>query len=313
MNPQNKKLTLVVLAAGIGSRYGGLKQVDPMGPSGELIIDYSVYDALRAGFSKVVFVISTAIEEAFRERVGRTIEQKVDTAYVFQKLEDGVPAEITIPPARKKPWGTAHAMLAARRVVEGPFVVINADDYYGRSAYQVIADYLRGPHPQDGVADYAMVGYRLGNTLTEHGHVARGVCMVDDAGFLTHVQERTRIERGERVARFTEDGEQWTPLPLDTIVSMNLWGFTPDVFTEIGTRFPRFLLASQANLEKVEYYIPLLVAGLIHEGRARVKVLATAERWHGVTYAQDKPQVKAAIQELVAAGVYPERLWGAES
>ncbi len=309
MNLQDSNLTLVVLAAGIGSRYGGLKQVDPMGPSGELIIDYSVYDALRAGFGKVVFVISHAIEAAFRERVGRTIERQVETAYVFQGLADGVPAGFEIPAGRKKPWGTAHAMYASRDAVTGPFVVINADDYYGRSAYQAIADYLRGPQPHDGVADYAMVGYRLGNTLTEHGHVARGVCAVDDVGFLTHVQERTRIERGEGVARFTEDGEQWTPLPLDTIVSMNLWGFTPAVFTEIATRFPRFLLANQANLEKVEYYIPLLVAGLIHEGRARVKVLATTERWHGVTYAQDKPQVKAAIQDLVMAGVYPEKLW----
>lgn len=309
MHLQGKSLTLVVLAAGIGSRYGGLKQMDPMGPSGEIIIDYSVYDALRAGFAQVVFVISPAIEAAFRERVGRTIERQVETAYVFQRLEDGVPAGFEIPQGRKKPWGTAHAMFAARSAVSGPFVVINADDYYGRSAYQAIADYLRGPHPQDGVADYAMVGYRLGNTLTAHGHVARAVCVVDEAGFLAHTQERTRIERGGGVARYTEDGEQWFPLPLDTTVSMNMWGFTPDVFDQIHARFPRFLAANRTNLEKAEYYIPTLVADLIHEGRARVKVLATAEKWHGVTYAQDKPQVKAAIQALVAAGVYPEKLW----
>lgn len=311
MNLHHEKLTLVVLAAGIGSRYGGLKQMDPMGPSGEIIIDYSVYDALRAGFSKVVFVISPAIEAAFRARVGRTIERHVETAYVFQQLRDGVPPGFELPAGRQKPWGTAHAMFASRDAVSGPFVVINADDYYGRSAYQTIADYLLGPHPQDGIADYAMVGYRLGNTLTEHGHVARAVCTVDEAGFLVHAQERTRIERGDGAARYTEDGEQWFPLPLDAIVSMNMWGFTPDVFAEIAARFPRFLVANQTHLEKAEYYIPTLVADLIHEGRARVKVLATAEKWHGVTYAQDKPQVKAAIQELVAAGVYPERLWAA--
>lgn len=305
-----EKLTLVVLAAGIGSRYGGLKQIDPMGPSGEIILDYSVYDALRAGFSKVVFVISKAIEEAFRERVGRTIERQVETAYAFQRLEDGLPDGFEIPAGRAKPWGTAHATFASRGAVDSPFVVINADDYYGRTAYQAIADTLRGPHPADGVADYCMVGYRVGNTLTEHGHVARAVCTVDADGFLVNAQERTRIEQHGDAARFTEDGETWHTLPLDTIVSMNMWGFTPDVFAKLGEKFPAFLAASRANIAKAEFYIPNFVADLIHEGRARVKVLATSERWHGVTYAQDKPQVKAAIQELVAAGVYPENLWG---
>lgn len=309
MDAQDQKLTLVVLAAGIGSRYGGLKQIDPMGPSGEIIIDYSVYDALRAGFDKVVFVISRAIEDLFHERVGRTIERQVETAYVFQELTDGLPDGFEIPAGRKKPWGTAHAMYAARGEVSGPFAVINADDYYGRGAYQAIADYLRAPHPQDGVADYALVGYRLGNTLTEHGHVARAVCTVDAAGFLVNAQERTRIERDGDAARFTEDGETWYPLPADTIVSMNMWGFTPDAFAELGARFPGFLAANAANLEKAEYYIPTFVADLIREGRARAKVLATGERWHGVTYAQDKPRVKDAIRDLVAAGVYPERLW----
>ncbi len=311
MGLQGSNLTLVVLAAGIGSRYGGLKQVDPMGPSGEIIIDYSVYDALRAGFGKVVFVISPAIEATFRERVGRTIERQVETAYVFQEMTDGVPDGFEIPAGRKKPWGTAHAMFASRRAVTEPFVVINADDYYGRGAYQAIADYLRSPHPQDGVADYALVGYRLGNTLTEHGHVARAICTVDENGFLSDAQERTRIERHGDAARFTEDGETWHPLSAEAIVSMNMWGFTPDAFTELAVRFPCFLAANAANLERAEYYIPTFVAELIRERRARVKVLATSERWHGVTYAQDKPQVKAAIQALVTAGVYPERLWAA--
>lgn len=303
------KLTLVVLAAGIGSRYGGLKQVDPMGPSGEIILDYSVYDALRAGFGKVVFVISRAIEETFRERVGKTIERQVDTAYAFQRLDD-VPAGFEIPAGRVKPWGTAHATLASRNAVDSPFIVINADDYYGRTAYQSIADYLRGPHPQDGIADYCMVGYRLGNTLTEHGHVARAICAVDADGYLVNAQERTRIERHGNVAAFTEDGEQWQTLSLDTIVSMNMWGFTPDVYAKLMERFPAFLAAHRANIEKAEFYIPNFVADLIHAGQARVKVLATAERWHGVTYSQDKPHVKEAIRELVATGVYPENLWG---
>ncbi|MGQ9491327.1 MAG: sugar phosphate nucleotidyltransferase [Anaerolineae bacterium] len=302
------KLTLVVLAAGIGSRYGGLKQIDPMGPNGEIILDYSVYDALRAGFSKVVFVISPAIEKLFRERMQGTVERHVETAYVFQRLDD-VPMGCTVPAGRVKPWGTAHAVLASRDAVTTPFAVINADDYYGPQAYRAVADYLRGPHPDDGVADYCMVGYRLGNTLTEHGHVARAICTVDQNGYLVHAQERTRIERYGDVARYTEDGETWTVLPLDAVVSMNIWGFTPQVYGQLAESFPRFLAANAANLEKAEFYIPNFVAELIRDGRARVKVLSTPERWHGVTYAQDKPQVKTAIRELVAAGLYPEKLW----
>ena len=303
-------LSLVILAAGIGSRYGGLKQMDPIGPSGEIIIDYSIYDALAAGFNKVVFVISQAIEEAFRERIGRTIERQCDTAYVFQRLDD-VPAGFAVPEARRKPWGTAHATLASRPAVHGPFAVINADDYYGRTAYQAVADYLRRPQAADSVPDYCMVGYRLGNTLTEHGHVARAVCAVDADGFLVDARERTRIEKDGAGARFTEDGAHWTSLPLDTLVSMNMWGFTPTVYAALAERFPRFLDASAANIEKAEFYIPNFVADLIRDRQARVKMLATSERWHGVTYAQDKPQVKAALQALIDAGVYPTRLWSA--
>lgn len=304
------KIALVVLAAGIGSRYGGLKQMDPMGPSGEIIMDYSVYDALAAGFDKVVFVISKAIEEAFRERIGRTIERQCDTAYAFQRLDD-LPDGSQLPDGRKKPWGTAHAVLASRTVVDQPFVAINADDFYGRSAYRAAADYLRRPGAGDVPADYCMVGYRLGNTLTEHGHVARGVCAADEAGFLQHVRERTHIERDGAAARYTENDAQWFPLPADAIVSMNFWGFTPRIYADLAERFPHFLTAHRANIEKAEFFLPTVVADLIGQARARVKVLATAEKWHGVTYVQDKPQVKAALQALVDAGVYPRRLWAA--
>ncbi len=302
-------LSLVVLAAGIGSRYGGLKQMDPMGPGGEIIMDYSIYDALAVGFTRVVFVLSKTIEDAFRERIGRVIERQCDTAYVFQRLDD-VPAGFEVPEGRRKPWGTAHATLASRPAVEGPFVVINADDFYGRGAYRAMADYLRRPEAGDGTPDYCMVGYRLGNTLTEHGHVARAVCTVDAGGFLVNAIERTRIERADAGARYTEDGETWLPLAQDTIVSMNIWGFTPRVYADLAERFPRFLAEHHTNIERAEFFIPNVVADLIREQRARVKVLATAEKWHGVTYAEDKPQVKAALQALVDAGIYPASLWG---
>jgi hypothetical protein len=304
-------LALVVLAAGIGSRYGGLKQMDPMGPSGEIIIDYSVYDVLRAGFSKVVFVISKAIEDAFRERIGRTIEKQVDTAYVFQRIDD-VPPGFVIPEGRKKPWGTAHAVLASRSAVDSPFAVINADDFYGRTSYQSVAGYLRATAGQEGIPDYCMVGYRVSNTLTEHGTVARAECQVDQDGYLITAIERTKIARvGDGVA-YTEDGEHWIPMLAGTLVSMNIWGLTPAVYEDLSAEFPRFLEANKANLEKAEFYIPNFVTGLIRAGRAQCKVLPTHEKWHGVTYADDKPLVKAALQALVDAGVYPARLWGGE-
>lgn len=301
-------LALVVLAAGIGSRYGGLKQMDPMGPSGEIIIDYSVYDALRAGFDKVVFVISKAIEDGFRERIGRTIEKQVDTTYVFQRVDD-VPSGFVVPEQRKKPWGTAHATLTSRSAVDSPFAAINADDFYGRTAYQSVADYLRATAGRAGIPDYCMVGYQVGNTLTEHGTVARAECQVDAQGYLLTAIERTKIARAGQGAQYTEDGERWTAMRFDAPVSMNFWGFTPAVYEELAAEFPRFLAANQTAIEKAEFYIPNFVTDLIHTGRARVKVLPTAEKWHGVTYANDKPQVKAALQALVDAGVYPAKLW----
>jgi len=301
--------TLVVMAAGIGNRYGGLKQIDPVGPNGEIIIDYSIYDALNAGFGRVVFVITEDIEEAFREKVGRTIEKRCETTYVFQKIED-VPGGFEVPPGRQKPWGTGHATLSCRNVVHSPFAVINADDFYGRSSYQTLGDYLRSAQDRDGMYDYCMVGYVLKNTLTEHGHVARGVCTVSQDGYLAEIHERRRIERFGEIAKYTEDGENWIEIPKGSVVSMNMWGFTPSLFSELEARFPQFLQKNSDSIQKAEYFLPDVVGDLLKEKRATVKVLATNERWFGVTYQQDKPRVKRAIRDLIRRGVYPEKLWG---
>ena len=299
--------TLVVMAAGMGSRYGGLKQIDPVGPSGEIILDYSVYDALNAGFGRVVFVIKEEIEQVFRERVGRTIEEQCETTYVFQRLGD-VPEGFEVPPDRQKPWGTAHATLTARHVVDTPFAVINADDFYGRSSYQVLGDYLQNAQDREGIYDCCMVGFVLRNTLTEHGHVARGVCRVDGEGSLVGIRELTRIEKSGDDARYTEDGETWSELPGESVVSMNMWGFTPSLFSELETRFLPFLRKDN-NILEVEYFLPEVVGELVVEGKATVKVLSTDEQWFGVTYRQDRLRVKRAIQDLVSRGVYPSNLW----
>jgi len=302
--------TLVVMAAGVGSRYGGLKQVDPVGPSGEIILDYSVYDALRVGFGKVVFVIKKDIEERFRERVGGTIERQCETAYVYQALEY-LPEGFEVPSNRKKPWGTGHATLSCESEVHVPFAVINADDFYGRSAFKILHDYLKSAQDRDGVYDYCMVGYVLENTLTEHGHVARGVCTVDRDGYLVEIHERTHIERFGEAIRYTEDGENWVTISASSVVSLNTWGFTPSLFSELAARFPLFLRANSDNIETAEYFLPDVVGSLIEERKATVKVLSTDERWLGVTYREDKPRVRQAIQGLVHQGVYPENLWGA--
>ncbi|MEE8390070.1 MAG: sugar phosphate nucleotidyltransferase, partial [Anaerolineae bacterium] len=288
------KPTLVVMAAGIGSRYGGLKQIDPVGPSGEIIIDYSIYDALHAGFGSVVFVIKKDIEQAFRERVGKTIERQCETTYVLQRLDD-VPEGFEVPPGRQKPWGTAHATLSCRHVLHSPFAVINADDFYGRSSYQALGDYMKNAQDRDGVYDYCMVGYVLGNTLTDHGHVARGVCTVDEGGFLVDVREHTRRERCGEIVKYTVDGEAWAEISAESVVSLNMWGFTPSLLPELEARFPR-LLQQNDNLQKVEYFLPDVVGDLVQEGKARVKILPTSERWFGVTYPQDKPRIKQAIR-----------------
>lgn len=303
------KLTLVVLAAGIGSRYGGLKQVDPVGPNDELIIDYSVYDALRAGFGKVVFVINEQIEEAFRERVGRTIGKQCEVVYVFQRLTD-VPAGFQLPSSRRKPWGTAHAILSCKDVVDGNLVTINADDFYGRTSYQTVHNYLSQARDDVGVYDYCMVGFALLNTLTEHGHVARAVCSVDENGFLVEIHERTRVRQFGPVAKYTNDGETWIELPKESMASQNIWGFTLSLFPELEARFHQFFQENAANIDEAEFFLPDTVGDLIREGKAKVQVLPTKEHWFGMTYPQDRPKVKQAIQDLIGQGVYPENLWG---
>ena len=297
--------TLVVMAAGVGSRYGGLKQVDPVGLNGEIIIDYSIYDALKAGFTRVVFIIRRDIEAVFREKIGRTVETRADTVYAFQELSR-LPAGFAVPPGRTKPWGTAHAVLACRGVVRTPFVVINSDDFYGATAFQAMADYVRQAQDRADTYDYCMVGYRLANTLSEHGHVARGICEVTPDGFLVDVRERTRIQRFEDGIKYTEDGATWVTLSPDSTVSLNTWGFTPSALSEFEARFPLFLRKNAANLAKAEYYLPEVVGDLVREGKARVKVLPTQERWYGVTYQEDRPRVQAAIREMIQRGVYPE-------
>lgn len=301
--------TLIVMAAGIGSRYGGLKQVDPIGPHGEIVIDYAVFDALRAGFGKVVFLIRKDIEEIFRERVGSTIEKQVQTVYVFQEL-DNLPPGFSVPPERKKPWGTGHAVLSCKGAVHEPFAVINADDFYGPGAFQALADYLRQARDlEGGPYDYSMAGYELKNTLSEHGTVSRGVCEVTPDGYLAQVRERTKIKRFGDQVKYTENGEEWVTLPAHSTVSMNMWGFTPGFFKELEQIFPRFLKANVETMSKVEFYLPSVVNQLLDEQKARVKVLPVQEKWFGVTYPEDRASVQEAIRGLVRQGVYPESLW----
>lgn len=300
---------LIVMAGGIGSRYGGLKQVEPIGPNGEIVIDYAIHDALRAGFGKVIFVIRREIEDIFRERIGRKVEQRVDTSYVFQDIEN-IPPGFSVPAGRKKPWGTGHAVLSCKGAVDRPFAVINSDDFYGPGAFTALADFLgEASDPVGGPYAYAMVGYVLRNTLSEHGSVARGVCEVTAEGYLAGVQERTRIQPFDGEIRYSENGIDWTPISGDSLVSLNTWGFTPSFIGELEARFPVFLEENAGNLEKAEYFLPDVVNDLLQEGRARVKVLPVAEKWFGVTYPADRPAVQEAIRERVRRGVYPEKLW----
>jgi len=299
-------LTLVVLAAGMGSRYGGLKQMDPMGPSGELIIDYSIFDALRAGFNDVVFVISREIEKDFKALIGARLEQHIRVRYVIQGLISELPPTAAVPPDRKKPWGTGHAVLVCRHEVRNPFAVINADDFYGHESFRTLADFLKKRASDEN--RYGMVGFLLRNTLSEHGHVARGICDVDARGALRSVVERTRIEKTPGGARFATGDGQWQPLTGDELVSLNMWGFTPTIFHFLAEEFSRFF-PSAAGDPKVEFFIPSVVDMLIRNGIATAEVLRTPDAWFGVTYQEDKPIVVRQIRHLVEAGIYPPSLW----
>lgn len=304
-----KKPVLIIMAAGMGSRYGGLKQIDPVDQDGHIIMDFSIYDAVKAGFEKVIFIIKKENEQDFRETIGDRMAQRIEVEYVFQDIA-ALPEGFTVPEGRVKPWGTAHAVLSCLSVVDGPFAVINADDYYGQQAFQMIYDYLAS-HEDTDRYQYTMVGYLLENTLTENGHVARGVCGTNADGKLTEITERVRIEKRADGPAYTEDdGATWTPLAGDTVVSMNMWGFTNSMLPEIRDRFAAFLSANLSkNPLKCEYFLPFVVDELIREDKAEVTVLKSKDRWYGVTYREDKPVVVAAIQSLKDQGLYPQKLW----
>ena len=297
--------TLVIMAAGMGSRFGGLKQMTPVDEEGHFIIDFSLYDAYQAGFRRVAFIIKREIEQTFRETIGARMEKWFHVDYVYQEL-DRLPEGFAVPEGRKKPWGTAHAVACCRGVVEGPFAVINSDDFYGRGAYEEIYRFLtvhETPH------HYAMLGYQLRNTVTEFGSVARGVCHVQD-GMLLDITERTKIFKRGQDAAYTEDGETFVPLSGDTQVSMNFWGFTPEILDEIWNAFPAFLAENlPVNPEKCEFYLPTFVGSRLAEKKVSVRVLPCMETWHGVTYKEDLDSVKSAIGALKREGTYPARLW----
>ena len=307
----SKKPVLVVMAAGMGSRYGGLKQIDPVGSQGEAILDYSLFDAYEAGFRTAVIIIKEAIRADFMATVGKRLEKcPMEIRYAYQELYK-IPEGFAVPDERTKPWGTSHAVWCAREEIgDAPFAVLNADDYYGKDAYKVIYEYLCSGGDGEKY-DYCMVGYDLGNTVTDNGSVARGICAANEEGYLADVVERTRIEKYEGGIHFTEDdGKTWTDVSADTPVSMNMWGFTPSFIQEIDARFPDFLANDvPKNPAKAEYFLPRTVGQLLAEQKARVKVLRSRDRWFGVTYAADKPMVVAALKQMQEQGLYPDGLW----
>lgn len=305
------KPVLVIMAAGMGSRYGGLKQIDPIDQAGHLIIDFSIFDAIEAGFEKIVFIIKRQNEADFRSSIGDRIEKHVAVEYVFQDMK--LPEGFTVPEGRTKPFGTGHAVLSLRGTVNEPFAVINADDYYGKHAFQMIYDYLKD-YKEGDVFPYTMVGYVLENTLTDNGYVARGVCEIDEDGLLKGIHERTRIEKRDGGAAYTEDdGATWETIPKGSYVSMNMWGFGPSILEELYNRFPLFLKENlSVNPMKCEYFLPTVVGELLLEGRATVNVQKSMDKWYGVTYREDKEAVMKAIQGLKDKGLYPEKLWGEE-
>ena len=298
---------LVVMAAGMGSRFGGMKQLASVGPHGEPMIAYAVHDALRAGFGRIVFVIRRDMESAFRERVGRFVEERADTAYAFQEM-DRLPNGFNVPKGRAKPWGTGHALLSCRDAVRGAFAAINADDFYGPESYRVLCDYLKTAADGPDGYDYCMVGFTLRNTLSDHGPVSRGICRATPDGLLTELVERTRVLERDGVVTTEEADGRRVELPDETVVSLNMWGFTPGLFGELETRFARFLRDSGAD-PTAEFFIPEVVGELVREGKARVRVLPTSERWYGVTYRDDVPILRDALQRMTREGTYPEKLW----
>lgn len=302
-----KQPVLVVMAAGMGSRYGGLKQIDPVDKEGHIIMDFSVYDAVKAGFKKVIFIIKKENEADFKAAIGDRLSKHLDVTYVFQNLKD-LPEGYEVPEGRVKPWGTGHAVLSCIDEIDGPFAVINADDYYGANAFRMAYDFLTQNQDEDGIYRYMMVGYKLENTLTENGHVARGVCVTDEEGHLQKIHERTHIERHEGSVAYTEDeGKTWTALPQDSTVSMNMWGFSESILKELKARFPKFLEENlPVNPMKCEYFLPFVVDELLGENKATVKVLKSMDKWYGVTYKEDKPVVVAAIQRMKDEGLYPQ-------
>ena len=301
------RATLLILAAGIGSRYGGMKQVDPFGPSGETITDYSIYDALRAGFERFVFVISPKMEEEFKTSYVHKFPSHLEVDYVIQSIDD-LPEGFSLPAGRMKPWGTAHAVLMAKDAIREPFAVINADDYYGRKSYKIMHHFL-AQVAKTGQGHYCMVGFELQKTVSEHGSVARGVCQVDKQGYLEGMVERTKVFLQDGSIVYEEENGAIHPLDPMSTVSMNLFGFTPDFFPHIEDNFKRFLRENFEN-PKAELYIPYVVDKLINAGLSKMSVLQTPESWFGVTYQEDKPKVLAAIRKLVDDGTYPESLWG---
>ena len=304
-----RKTTLVVMAAGIGSRFGGgIKQLEPVGPSGEIIMDYSVYDAMQAGFDKVVFIIRKDLEKDFREIIGNRMEKIVETAYAFQELDD-LPAGFQRPEGRTKPWGTGQAILCCKDLVQEPFAVINADDYYGKEAFVKVHDYLAGEHPACGKMDFCMAGFQLGNTLSENGGVTRGICSVNEDGHLTKVTETKNIVKTPEGAAVKGEDGRLTSVAADCPVSMNMWGFTPEIFEVLENGFAE-VLKNLSDPMKGEYLIPTIVDGLIQKQKANVTVLESRDKWFGVTYKEDKPAVVRSFRELIDAGVYREKLFG---
>ena len=302
-----EKTTLVIMAAGLGSRFGGIKQLEPVGPSGEIIMDYSIYDAIEAGFEKVVFIIRKDIEKDFKEVIGNRISERIDTEYVIQDITT-LPEGFSVPEGREKPWGTGHAVLCCKGVVDGPFVVINADDYYGKEAFVKVNTYLKNPEAIKEKYNFCMAAFRLGNTLSENGTVTRGVCSVDENQVLMDVNETFDIRKDGDMASAMRDGEELR-ISLEQPVSMNMWGFTAEFIDELDARFADFLTGIEGNELKAEYLLPSIVDDLIREGSARVKVLDTKDKWFGVTYQNDKELVRKSLEHLVEEGVYPDKLF----